>query len=197
MPLSMRLFPVTLAPLALLASACATRGVPRAELRTAFDVQYGLVDEVEELEVASAAGSAAVAGGVVGALAVKKHRVAGAAGGAAGAALVTAMLEGSRRAFAYTVRLDAGRTVKVVVDHGDVALGQCVAVEQGRSANVRVVSPGHCRQESRAASSTEEVRREALADAEACHTAKEALLAATTAEEATLWEHKARLLCGH
>jgi hypothetical protein len=178
-------------------SACAAGGVPRAEMKSAFDIQYGLVDEVEQLQAESAAGSAALAGGVVGALVSKKHRLAGAAGGAAGAGLLTMLAEGDRRVFAYTIRLDSGRTVKVVVDHGDLAVGQCVAFELGRSANVRVVSPGHCQQASRVASRSEDVQGRAQDDAEACHAAKQAVLAATTEEQTALWEHKARVLCGH
>jgi hypothetical protein len=189
--------PLLLLAAALLPACAGPNTVSKADLRSAFDVQYGIVDTVEAAEVESSAGSAAVMGGVVGAVAVRKNRLAGAAGGAVGGALLAALLEGNRKAFAYTVRLDAGRTVKVIVDHGDLKAGQCVAVEQGRSANVRGVSPGHCHADGQVASRSLEVQQGAQADAGACHDAKEAVLAAQTADQLQLAEQKARILCGH
>jgi hypothetical protein len=183
--------------LAALATGCATGGVSRADLKTAIDIQYGVVDQVEQTTVESQAAGNAILGGVIGAVASRKHRLAGAAVGAASAGLLTAAAEGSRQAFAYTVRLESGRVLKVIVEHGEIAAGQCVAVEQGRSANLRLVSPGHCRAAASVAARSPEVAQEAQADAEACHQAKEQVLAATTEQETTLWAQKARILCGH
>jgi hypothetical protein len=125
------------------------------------------VDEVERVRVESQAGENAITGGIVGALANKDDRLAGAAVRTGAAGLATAVAEGVHEAFAYSVRLWTGARIKVIVDHGDVAVGPCVAVEQGRTGNVRVVSPGHCRAEYGAASAAPEVASQALAHASA------------------------------
>jgi hypothetical protein len=171
--------------------------VSRQDLKTPIQIQYGRVDEVEKVRVESQAGTNAIIGGVVGALVNKNNRLAGAAVGAGAAGLATAVAEGVHEAFAYSVRLDTGAMIKVIVDHGDVAVGQCVAVEQGRTANVRVVSPGHCRPEYAAAGLPPDVASRALDHASACDQAKEAVLAAATAQELDLLAQKARIVCGH
>lgn len=186
-----------LALLGLAASGCATGGASRADLRTTIQIQYGRVEEVEQVAVESKAGQSAVIGGIIGALANHRNRLAGAAVGAAAGGVITAVSEGSHTAFGYTVRMESGQMIKVMVDHGDIPAGQCVAVEQGRTTNVRLVSPTHCRPDSAPAVSASEVREEAQRDAGACHAAKEAALAATTTAQFDLLEKKARLVCGH
>lgn len=180
-----------------LATGCATGNVSRADLHAQIQVQYGRVDEVEPVTLESNALGNAVIGGVVGALVGRKNRLAGAAIGAAGAGAVTAVAEGNRAAFAYTVRLESGAVTKIVMDHGDVTVGQCVAVEQGRSANLRVVSPGHCRPEYSAVAATPDVQARAHEHASACDAAKDAVVAATTEAELDLAAKKARVVCGH
>lgn len=185
------------AALALLAAGCATGGAARADLRTTIQIQYGRVEEVEQVALVSKVGQSAVIGGIVGALASRRHRLAGAAVGAAAGGALTAVSEGAQTAFGYTVRMESGQVIKVVVDHGDIPAGQCVAVEQGRTTNVRLVSPAHCRPGAGPAAAAPEVLAEAQQDASACHAAKEAALAATTTEQFDLLEKKARLVCGH
>lgn len=186
-----------LALLGLAASGCATGGASRADVRTSIQIQYGRVDEVEQVQLESKVGQSALLGGIVGALASRRHHLAGAVVGAAAGGAITAVSEGASTAFGYTVRMESGQIVKVVVDHGDIGVGQCVAVEQGRTTNVRLVSPSHCRPDARAAHAAPEVQAEAQEDAGACHAAKEAALAATTTEQFDLLEKKARLVCGH
>lgn len=186
-----------LSALLALSAGCATGNVSRTDLNSQIQVQYGRVDEIEPVQVGSNAATNAILGGVVGALVSRKHRLAGAAIGAAGAGAVTAVAEGDRSAFAYTVRLESGAVTKVIVDHGDVAVGQCVALEQGRSANLRVVSPGHCRPEYAAVAAAPDVQARALEHASACDTAKEAVVAARDDAELELAAKKARVVCGH
>lgn len=186
-----------LALLGLTASGCATGGASRADLKTTIQIQYGRVEEVEQVAIESKAGQSAVIGGIIGALANKRHRLAGAAVGAAAGGVITAVAEGSHTAYGYTVRMESGQVIKVLVDHGDIPAGQCVAVEQGRTTNVRLVSPTHCRPGAAPAAAAPEVQAEAQQDADACHVAKEAALAATTTEQFDLLEKKARLVCGH
>ncbi len=190
------------APVAVLLTAALTAGcagpgaVARADLKTRIDIQYGRVDEVEQVALESAAGKAAVLGGVVGALS-SRRRLLGAAVGAVAAGATTAVLEGAHQGYAYTVRMEDGRMIKVVVDHGDIAAGQCVAVEQGRTTNVRLVSPNHCRPEHRAVVAEPEVAAQAQHHASVCDAATEAVLAAKTDAEVELAAKKARAVCGH
>jgi outer membrane lipoprotein SlyB len=186
---------------ALLATGCATGGVSRADMKTSIQIQYGRVDEVEKVAVDSNAGGSAILGGIIGAVVDRKHRLAGAAIGAGAAGAATYLAEGSHEAFAYTIRMDSGQMTKVIVGHGDIAVGQCVALEQGRTANVRVVSAGHCRSDNvaaaAAAAADPEIQARAQDHAAACDRAKEAVLAAETPDAVDLAARKARIVCGH
>jgi hypothetical protein len=181
-----------------LGTGCATGATSRADVRRTIDIQYGRVDEVEQVQIESGAGKAAIVGGVIGALTSRRHLL-GAAVGAGAAGVTTAAVEGPHQGFAYTVRMDGGRMIKVVVDHGDVAVGQCVAVEQGGTPNVRAVSPEHCPAGVRAPgvpaappAANAEIQRQAAA----CQEIHDAVLAAKSAEELDLLEKKARIVCG-
>ncbi|MBW2243296.1 MAG: hypothetical protein JRH01_15015 [Deltaproteobacteria bacterium] len=55
-----------------------------------------------------------------------------------------AMLVGLAVPTGYIVRLGSGRDVRVIADPGEIRQGDCVAIEQGRSANIRRVSSAYC-----------------------------------------------------
>lgn len=206
-----------IAALALLgATACATGGASRADLRTRITIQHGRVMEVEAVKLESQAGKNAAIGGIFGALVGgRRNLLAGAAVGAAVGGATTAIAEGSQTAFGYTLRLESGELTKVMVEHGDVAVGQCVAVETGRTTNLRAVSDERCRGAAAApaqaaaqaqaaqadaqafAEAQAKSAAQAQAEAEACNAAREAALAATTKEDFDLLERKAKLACGH
>jgi hypothetical protein len=96
----------------------------------------------------------------------------------------------------HTVRLNNGATVAVVTDHHNIAVGDCVAVEQGRHANIRRVSSVMC-------NDLADTRRPAYSgahqanvrEAEECEQAKQDVLNAQTEEDIRLAHMRMRALC--
>lgn len=174
---------------------CASSGaVSRSEMNRTITVQYGRVLEVEEVQLESQAGSNAVLGGILGAVvAGRGNRLAGAAVGAVAGGALTAAAEGDNKAFSYTIELASGATVKVITEQGNVETGHCVSFEQGSHTNVRQVSDTMCD----GGPVHPEVHEEHSDAAEACHAAKEELLAAETSEEIDAAIRKVKALCDH
>ena len=96
----------------------------------------------------------------------------------------------------HTVRLNSGASVAVVTDHHNIAVGDCVAVEQGRHANIRRVSAVMC-------NDLADSRRPAYApahdanvrEARECEQAKQEVLNAKTEEAIRLAHMRMRALC--
>lgn len=168
----------------------------RSKLDSSFDIRYGTVVEVEQTKLKTQAGQGAVFGGIAGAVAGHGHHGQGrdAVIGAVAGALITRMLE-KKHAFGYTVNLQSGGTVKVVVDHGDIRSGDCVAVEQGRTANVRRVSTSYCEHHGDEAFDDHDVYASGQNDASACHHAKELALDSTTDDELERAMKKVHAFC--
>lgn len=178
-----------------------------------ISVNYGTVTGMETVQLESAARGGAVVGGVVGALRGRGRsggsQVRSAAAGAAIGGVGTRILEGSNEAMEYTVRLNAGRTVRVVTEPTGTRMGDCVSVEQGRQANIRRVSSVHCETRdavpTRAAApaaapapapAPEPTPTEAhIAEATACDQAKQQLLDAEEEEALELAIRRIRILC--
>lgn len=168
-------------------------------------VNYGIVDRVDMVKVGADGQPTGVAtGAVVGGLAGSYnsshgHQVRDAAAGALAGALLTAAIKAHKNkdnmAYQYTVDLVNGGTVSVVVEHGDIDQGDCVAVEQGSSANVRRVTPVHCSSATDTAIHTAEVKVKRQEDAADCQVAKEAALRARTDAEIDVAIKKVRIFC--
>ena len=183
-----------------LMTACETTGSARPG--TAMNVQYGVVQRVEEVQAeANTAGSAAL-GGLAG-LAVaagtggsRTQQMAGAAGGALLGGLIANQRAANQQLMQHTVRLTNGSSVAVVTDHHNIAVGDCVAVEQGRHANIRRVSPVMCNNladtRQPGYSSTHEAN---VREAAECEQAKQEVLNAKTEEAINLAHMRMRALC--
>jgi hypothetical protein len=121
--------------------------------------------------------------------------------GGAAAGRGVGSLAGRSQAFEYTVLVDGTSTVRVVSDQAGKRVGDCVAVEQGQFANIRLVPDSRCapRAQATPAKAAPAPAKAAPADvqqASACEQAKEQVLAATTDEQFNVAERRMRLLCG-
>jgi outer membrane lipoprotein SlyB len=162
-------------------------------------VQYGRITNVQATTVTDGTARAVgtIVGGGVG-LATGSGRSAsnralrGVAGAAAGRGVGT--LAGQSQAFEYTVLIDGATTVRIVSDQVGKRVGDCVAVEQGQFANIRLVADSRC-----APAAAARAASPASADTQqagACEQAKQQVLAAATDEEFSIAERRMRLLCG-
>jgi outer membrane lipoprotein SlyB len=181
-------------------TACETSGGARPG--TALSVQYGVVQRVEEVQADTNTGGGAALGGLAG-LAVaagtggsRNQQLAGAAGGALLGGLIANQRAANQQLKQHTVRLNNGTSVAVITDHHNIAVGDCVAVEQGRHANIRRVSSVMCNDlaDTRrpAYSSTHEAN---VREAAECEQAKQEVLNAKTEEAINLAHMRMRALC--
>ena len=94
----------------------------------------------------------------------------------------------------YVVDLVNGGTVRVAMDadSGSFRMGDCVAVEKGRTNNMRRVSDAYCRPE---ANIPEEIKQRDVKEATECDAAKQELLKATDEAAARVAAIKMELLC--
>ena len=180
--------------------ACETPGGARPG--TALNVQYGVVQRVEEVQAgANTAGSAAL-GGLAG-LAVaagtggsRTQQIAGTAGGALLGGLIANQRAANQRLIQHTVRLNNGSSIAVITDHHNIVVGDCVAVEQGRHANIRRVSLVMCNELADTSRPVYTPVHDAnVREAEECEQAKRGVLDAQTEEEIRLAHMRMRALC--
>ena len=143
-------------------------------------VHYGVVQSVQEVRAEANTGGGAALGGLAGLAAVagtggsRNQQIAGAAGGA----------------------LLGGASVAVVTEHQNIEVGDCVAFEQGRHANIRRVSSVMCNalaDTSRPAYPS--AHRANVREAEECEQAKREVLNAQTEEAIRLAHMRMRALC--
>ena len=184
----------------MLATACETPGGARPG--TAMSVQYGIVQSVQEVQAEANTGGSAALGGLAG-LAVaagtggsRTLQMAGAAGGALLGGLIANQRAANQRLMQHTVRLNSGNSIAVITEDNNIAVGDCVAVEQGRHANIRRVSSVMCNDlaDTRrpAYSSTHEAN---VREAAECEQAKQEVLNAKTEEAINLAHMRMRALC--
>jgi outer membrane lipoprotein SlyB len=186
--------------LAAAAAACFA-GAAHAQTR----VQYGRITNVQATTVTdtTARNVGTLVGGGIG-LATGSgqsgsNRALRTVGGAA-AGRGVGTLAGRSQAFEYTVLVDGTSTVRIVSDQAGKRVGDCVAVEQGQFANIRLVPDSRCAPRAQAAPAKAAPPPAPVAadvqQATACEQAKEQVLAANTDEEFNLAERRMRLLCG-
>jgi len=124
----------------------------------------------------------------------------GIGGAAAGRGVGT--LAGRSQAFEYTVLIGGTTTTRIISDQAGKRIGDCVAVEQGQFANIRLVPDSRCSPPpapAKAAPAKAPAPAPVAADvqqATACEQAKDQVLAATTDDEFNVAERRMRLLCG-
>jgi len=175
-------------------TACSNQGVSRSDMNQSISVRYGMVVNVEQVELKSEAVKGAVVGGLFGAV-IGHDALASAAIGAAAGGLLTRAAEGSNKANAYTVDMTDGAETKVVTESDNIRMGDCVAIEQGSSANIRLASSVHCEHAGHPALDHPAVAAKEQQEAGACHDAKQLALDAITDEEIDLAVKKVRALC--
>jgi hypothetical protein len=192
-------------------SLAVVAAVAAAAAAVAFDaaaqvrVQYGRITSVQATTVtdSTARNVGAVVGGGIG-LATGSgqsgsNRALRTVGGAAAGRAVGNMA-GSSQAFEYTVLVGGTQTVRIVSDQAGKRIGDCVAVEQGQFANIRLVPDSRCTPASQPASAKSAPPPAPPAadvqQASACEQAKEQVLAAKTDDEFNMAERRMRLLCG-
>lgn len=174
-------------------SACANNsGSSRAR---EISIRYGEVVRISRVPVPSAVPAGAVVGGFTGLILARDRnpgrQVAAGVAGAALGGLVTAALEGDRRAYQYRLRFVNGNETDYITENGFLQPGDCVAVERGDYANMRRVSNALCEPGPR----PREIQTKSITEANQCHEAKDQLLAARTDEEIEQSSRKVKILC--
>lgn len=168
-------------------------------------VQYGRITNVQATTVTdtTARNVGTIVGGGVG-LATGSgqsgsNRALRTLGGAA-AGRGVGTLAGRSQAFEYTVLVDGTTTIRIVSDQAGKRVGDCVAVEQGQFANIRLVADSRCAPRAQPAPAKAAPAPAPVAadvqQASACEQAKEQVLAASTDDEFNIAERRMRLLCG-
>ena len=161
-----------------------------------ISVQYGTVENVQQVAMAPSYGASSLIGGALGLLATGGRsnltKVAGTAAGAGLGALVANETAGTAERF--TVRLVNNSTIDIVLETKDVRVGDCVSVEQCTHANLRRVSSVLC---STPAShpAYSSMNAETMRESSDCVAAKQELLKAATTEQTDIAYKKMRALC--
>lgn len=161
-----------------------------------MDVQYGTVENIQQIAMKPSYAGSSLIGGALGLLAASTGstttQIAGAAVGAGLGALVAKETAGTGQQ--YLIQLVNGSSIAIVTEQTDLAVGDCVAVEQGEHANLRRVSSVMC---TTPASHPAYAPMHAAATqaATACHQAKQDLLSAQTQSDTDIALRKVRALC--
>jgi outer membrane lipoprotein SlyB len=111
------------------------------------------------------------------------------------------------QAFEYTVLIGGTNTVRIVSDQAGKRVGDCVSIEQGQFANIRLVADSRCNPPPARAAAPAATPAPAPAPAaapepadvqaaNACEQAKQQVLDAETDDAFSLAERRMRLLCG-
>lgn len=172
-------------------------------------VQYGRITNVQTTTVtdSTARNVGTLVGGGIGVVSgsgqsASNRALRGIGGAAAGRAVGN--MAGRSQAFEYTVLVDGTTTVRIVSDQAGKRVGDCVAVEQGQFANIRLVPDSRCAPRAQAAQPAPAkaappppaAEPADVQQASACEQAKQQVLAARTDEEFDVAERRMRLLCG-
>lgn len=186
---------ITIAGFLLLLSLPAL-AVDSRDMNQSISISYGVVESVERKKVDSAAPGGAVLGGIIGAATSgHHHRGKHAAIGAVSGGVLTAILQGNRDAYAYQVKMVSGGEKQIMTEQNTAREGDCVAVEEGRLANIRRVSSAHCEHHDHAATQGYLIHSKSQESAAECHVAKEAALQADTEEEMDIALKKVQIFC--
>ena len=193
-----------------LMSLAATAVLATSEAAAQVRVQYGRITNVQTTTVNNSTRRPSVPWSAAASASCRAAdspaataRCAASRGAAAGRGVGT--LAGRSQAFEYTVLVDGMTTVRVVSDQAGKRVGDCVAVEQGQFANIRLVPDSRCAGRSQPAPAKAAPAKAAPApapvaadvqQASACEQAKAQVLAANTDEEFERAERRMRLLCG-
>lgn len=179
-----------------LAGCASTDPATGSSRNSLISVQYGTVENVQQVAMAPSYGASSVLGGALGLLAASSGstgtQVAGAAAGAGLGALIAKETAGTAERF--TVRLVNNNTVDIVLENQDIRIGDCVSVEQGNHANIRRVSSVMCSTPA-THPAYNAMNAETVRESSDCLTAKQELMNATTTEQTDIAYKKMRAFC--
>jgi hypothetical protein len=159
------------------------------------NVQFGVVQSAQEVQLDSNAAQGALIGGTIGVLASGRgSRGRGAVTGAAVGGATTAAAQGNRTGTQYTVQMLDGSSTRIVSDQREIKINDCVAIERvGNSANIRRASTDYC--DPANAQAVSEVSDAIKSEATHCEAAKQELAAAENDKAMDLAIRKVELLC--
>ena len=157
-------------------------------------ISYGRITAVRQVDLQNqgAQTTGALVGGLLGVASgsgqSSSNRALRGLGGAAVGGRV-AGAAGSSTGFEYTILINGTNTIRMVTNEGGLRTGDCVSVERGQFNNLRLVDDARCNTPTAPAS------RAAAGEADACATATQQVLTATTDAEFDRAERRMRLLC--
>ncbi len=188
---------VATAGMALAVSGCATTDPATGSTsKSLISVAYGQVSNVERVKMDVNYAKGAAVGGGLGLLATSRRsrssQIGGALAGAAIGALVQKAAAGDGMANKFTVNLSNGNTVAIITEQGDIDIGDCVSVEQGKQANIRRVSSVMCQSDT---ANHPAVRNADMEEAQECLTAKQEVMQAETEQAVDVAYRKMRAFC--
>lgn len=155
-------------------------------------VQFGVVQNAQQVTLDSNAAQGALIGGTIGVLAGGRAR--GAATGAVVGAAGTAAMQGNRTGIQYTVQMADGSSTRIVSDQREIKVNDCVAIERvGSRANIRRTSSDYC--DPANAQAVSQVSDVVRSEAVHCDAAKEELANAKDQQAMDLAVRKVELLC--
>ncbi len=161
-------------------------------------ITVGKVEQAKPVQLDSNAGKGALVGGAAGWAATRNKSSSKQALGAATGALlgggISSRSQGDRSGMQYVVRTGEGSAVTIVSDQTQIAVGDCVTVEEhSKGANIRRIDPTAC--EPKGDQVVAELEEEMQEEAAECAAAKDELMAAETAEQFELAKRKMDILC--
>lgn len=150
-------------------------------------LQYGTVSSVGVVQAAAKHTRGRLLGGIGGAVIANDHPGLGAlAGGLIGGG-IEGHVTSKKVLLQYKVALKSGGAVVIDTEQRDIALGDCVVVEQGQYANIRRVSSINCLVDQKPAHH--------VSAASNCQKAKDELNNAKTQDAVEIAVTKVRTLC--
>jgi outer membrane lipoprotein SlyB len=185
------------AALAITLAGCASTDPATGSTRNeVISVQYGTVENIQQVAMAPDYGAGSLIGGALGLLATATHsgasQVGGAVVGAGLGALVAKETAGSGEKF--TVRLVNDSTIDIVTENQNIQLGDCVSIEQGQHANIRRVSSVMCTTPP-SDPAYPAINAAAVQESQECQAVKRELLNATTEQATNIAYKKMQALC--
>ena len=157
-------------------------------------INYGRITAVRQVDLQNqgAQNTGALVGGLLGVASgsgqSRSNRALRGVGGAAVGGRV-AGAAGSSTGFEYTILIGGTNTIRMVTEKGGLRVGDCVSVERGQFNNLRLVDDAGC------ATPAPSTPWAASGEADACATATQQVLNATTDADFDRAERRMRLLC--
>jgi hypothetical protein len=192
-----RIFSVLSVTLAAALAGCASTDpvtdTPRNEI---ISVQYGTVENIQQVAMSPDYAAGSVIGGALGLLATMGHSGASQVGGAVVGAGLGALVakETAGNGVKFTVRLVNNSTIDIVTDNQGIALGDCVSVEQGQQANIRRVSSVMCTTPT-SSPAYAPMHAANVQESQECEQVKRELLSATTEQATSIAYKKMQAFC--